>query len=377
MWSESWGTSYLQAPLDSVTRFCQAISQNPPKSSSICIVPRGLWFETHHSNTYTPRYYEVGNILKPLRMLRNIDSVSIVPAEKNEYVLYNEPDAGEIQPHHISLDFVKELTLLTQGSTPVKHLFLMNKRLISYAQKFERNHLFKSMMRSSQVKALCQLRDARLTHYFYFANPHRANFYHPVENALDYSGAAAELDSLLYFLEARKTVLEYLEPQYRRLTESALQMVEYVKEHKAAGGLQPFGHQSKAWGSWTECTRGIEGVPSYLYSTGMVLVEEYAKSFERVMLHGQHKLTSEESSTITTSLIPRCRENFFYTNWVRLFIAKAAGYRSINSCSSLDLSSMTWTSNSSRSARLGRSFWTWTLKISDMISVWNCGDATR
>jgi hypothetical protein len=29
-------------------------------------------------------------------MLRNIDSISIVPAEKIEYVLYREPDAGEI-----------------------------------------------------------------------------------------------------------------------------------------------------------------------------------------------------------------------------------------------------------------------------------------
>lgn len=103
---------------------------------SICIVPRGLRFEIslYQSHAFTPQYYEIGNILKPLRMLGNIDSISIVPAEKIEYVLYREPDAGEIQPHHISPDLVKELTLLTQDSTPIKHLFLMNKRLVSYAQ---------------------------------------------------------------------------------------------------------------------------------------------------------------------------------------------------------------------------------------------------
>lgn len=224
----------LEAPLDSVTRFCQAISQLPPKSMSICVVPRGLCFEIslYRSNAFTPQYYEIGNILKPLRMLRNIDSISIVPAEKNEYVLYKEPDAGEIQPHHISLDLVRELTLLTQDSTPVKHLFLMNKRLISYAQTFERNYLLKSMMRSSQGNALSRLRsvrDAPYNHDTYFANPYRADLYHPVENALNHASAAIEIDALSYFLEARKTVLEYLEPQYRRISESALQMVEYVR----------------------------------------------------------------------------------------------------------------------------------------------------
>lgn len=217
-------------------------------------------------------------------MLRNIHIISIVPAEKIEYVLYREPDAGEIQPHHISPDLVKELTLLTQDSTPIKHLFLMNKRLISYAQTFERNYLFKSMMRSSQGKALSRLRsvrDAPSIHDTNFANPYRANLYHPVENALDHASAAVEIDALLYFLEARKTVLEYLEPQYRRITESALQMVEYVKEHKTAGGLQPFGQPSEVWGSLTEYSRSIEGTPSHLFSTGMVLVEEYANSFVR------------------------------------------------------------------------------------------------
>jgi hypothetical protein len=93
-----WNGINLQAPLDSVTRFGQAISQHPPKSLSICIVPRGLCFEIslYQSHAFTPQYYEIGNILKPLRMLRNIDSISIVPAEKIEYVLYREPDAGEI-----------------------------------------------------------------------------------------------------------------------------------------------------------------------------------------------------------------------------------------------------------------------------------------
>jgi hypothetical protein len=124
-------------------------------------------------------------------------------------------------------------------------------------------------------------RDAPCNHDTYFANPYRANLYHPVENALDHASAAVEIDALSYFLEARKNVLEYLEPQYRRIIGSALQMVEYVKEHKTAGGLQPFGHRSEAWGNWTEYTRGIEGNPSYLYSTGMVLVEECAKSFVR------------------------------------------------------------------------------------------------
>lgn len=281
-----WNGLNLQAPLDSVTRFCQAISQHPPKSLSICIVPRGLCFEIslYHSHATIPQYYEIGNILKPLRMLRNIDSLSIVPAEKIECVLYREPDAGEIQPHHISPDLVKELTLLTQDSTPVKHLFLMNKRLISYTQTFERNYLFKSMMSSSQGKALCRLRsvrDAPSKHEAYFANPYRANLYHPVEHALDHASAAVEIDALPYFLEARQTVLEYLEPQYRRITESALQMVEYVKDHKTAGGLQQFGQRSEAWGSSAEYRRSIEGIPSRLFSTGMVLVEEYAKSFVR------------------------------------------------------------------------------------------------
>jgi hypothetical protein len=195
--SNSRGGLNCQAPLDSVTRFCQKISQHSPKSLSVCIVPRGLCFKICRLQFFTPQYYEIGNILKPLRMLRNIDRISIVYAEKNEYVLYKEPDAGEIPPHHISLDLVRELTLLTQDSTPVKHLFLMNKRLISYAQTFERNYLFKSMMKSSQEKALGRLRsvrDAPSNQYTYFINPYRATPYHPVENALDHPSAAVETD---------------------------------------------------------------------------------------------------------------------------------------------------------------------------------------
>jgi hypothetical protein len=86
--SKSRGGLISQAPLDSFTGFCQAISQNPPKSLSICIVPRGLCFEISRVHPFTPEYYEIGNILKPLRMLRNIDRISITSAEKNDYVLY-------------------------------------------------------------------------------------------------------------------------------------------------------------------------------------------------------------------------------------------------------------------------------------------------
>ncbi|PMD18631.1 hypothetical protein NA56DRAFT_691078 [Hyaloscypha hepaticicola] len=307
-----WNGLNLQAPLDSVTRFCQAISQHPPKSLSICI------------------------------------------------------DAGEIQPHHISPDLVKELTLLTQDSTPVKHLFLMNKRLISYTQTFERNYLFKSMMSSSQGKALCRLRsvrDAPSNHDAYFAN-----LYHPVENALDHASAAVEIDALSYFLEARQTVLEYLEPKYRRITESALQMVEYVKDHKTAGGLQQFGQRSEAWAGSAEYRRSIEGIPSRLFSTGVLLVEEYAKSFVR------------DAPWTTQVNIRRIQHEYdlSYSTLPRELLLHQLGraFESKGCWKSLDrflelfklvVDDMDKQLLEIRKAR--RSFSTWTSKISDMISI--------
>jgi hypothetical protein len=241
--SKSRGGLNRQASLDSVTRFCEAISQHSPKSLSVCIVPRGLCSESCRLQFFTPQYYEIGNILKPLRMLRNIDRISIVHAEKNEYVLYKEPDAGEIQPHHISLDLVRELTLVTQDSTPVTHLFLMHRRLISYVQTFERNYLFKSMMKFSQGKGLARLRsvrDAPSNQYTYFTNPYRATPYHPIENALDHTSAAVEIDALSYFLEARKTVLEYLEAQYRRISDLHCKWLNTSKCIRLPEDFSPF-----------------------------------------------------------------------------------------------------------------------------------------
>jgi hypothetical protein len=148
-----------------------------------------------------------------------------------------------IQPHHISLDLVRELTLLTRDSTPVKHLFLRNKRLISYAQTFERKYLLKSMMMSSQGKALSRLRLVRDTpsnQYTYFTNPYRATHYHPVENALHHVSAAVEIDALSDFLEARKTVLEYLEAQYRRISDLHCKWLNTSKCIRLPEDFSPF-----------------------------------------------------------------------------------------------------------------------------------------
>lgn len=278
--SKSLRWTSRQAPLDSVVQFCRAISQHPPKSLTVSMVPRGYCFEDNIRRTFFhPQYHDMVQVLKPLRMLRKIGKISIVSAGDDEWALYAEPTAGDIQPHDVSPDLVNELTLLAQGDTPVRHLFLMNRKLISYAQTFERNELFKLMMRSSQGKALHRL-NPKSDHVFYsfyqedhsYENPYRQVPYHPVENALDHASIATELDAVPYFLQARKTVLEYLEPQYRRISECALQMVEYVKQNKIAGG----GSQVSL--SAQSC---MAAYSPQVYCAGIMLLEDYAKSFVR------------------------------------------------------------------------------------------------
>jgi len=226
-----------EAPTPSFVHFCRAICQHPPKSLTVSIVPRGNCLVKQLCNyaNVTAQYHDITEVLKPLRMLRNIKRVSIVAGEIPDFPVYREPAPGEIQPHEISPALITELSQLAQGDKPVKHIFLMYRKLVAYAQTFERIKGFKSDMDPHYGQALHRLRSSgKYIGGGDWGSPYKGNPHHPVENALDYASAACELGKVSTFLKARKAVLEYLEPQYRRILECSLQLLEYIKQHKVA-----------------------------------------------------------------------------------------------------------------------------------------------
>lgn len=234
-----------QAPTPSFVLFCRAICQHRPKSLTVSLVPRGnclldpSYFDL---DTLTTDYHDVTKVLKPLRMLRNIGRVSIVAGGLRDFPVYTQPAPGEIQPHEISPALVAELLQLAQGDTPVKDIFLMYRKLVAYAQTFERNEQFKSAMDPRYGQALHRLRPSdndmdRDCNGGNWGSPYRGSPFHPVENALDYASAACKLGKVSTFLEARKAILEYLEPQYHRILDSSLQLLESIKEHEVPGSF--------------------------------------------------------------------------------------------------------------------------------------------
>jgi len=218
-------------------------------------------------------------LLKPLQQIRNLKAFEVrLGYLKNAHskIVFALLPNPALDGH---AEFIKEVSTLVLGTTPYEPLFNMFKALRRYAQTFERSKVFATMMGFDYVwfgfgygksqdfdddeleDETDVLIDTTPFNPFLGENWFRYNVAmqytkhntpHPVELNLHLawltSGAiigGEDPANLSYraeqpdseFKAYRKVVIDYLEPQYKRIVGAAFQMSELIKEEKKTGGM--------------------------------------------------------------------------------------------------------------------------------------------
>ena len=190
--------------------------------------------------------------------------------------------------HSFPTGFQANLKLLVQGNQPVTYVFKMYHNLLAYAQSFDRNPNYKSEMKP--IYGLSRHFETELLHAEQkfgdddseYAHLDRSipfdlecsqNTFrnHPLEQSLGYASTAGELQRIQMFKRYRANVIEFLEPQYRRITKASMVLADFVKRGKVPGCLFDNIHHSASQFDIEEL------------GCGLVVLENYSKSFVRDM----------------------------------------------------------------------------------------------
>ncbi|KAG4435405.1 hypothetical protein IFR05_009112 [Cadophora sp. M221] len=172
--------------------------------------------------------------------------------------------------------FEVELTLLVQSQEPVEKAFKMYSSLISYAQSFELLEPFKQDMAIGEDEAIDitepQFSTNDLYLYRKLGNPLKNGVHpHPVEAAVMQAKHFGENEDVLSFKVERAFALQYLEPQYQRMSAAVSHLVEFVKDEKCTGGIfDCYGYEMD---DAEDCLAK--------FSVAMLLLEDYDASFNR------------------------------------------------------------------------------------------------
>lgn len=112
----------------------------------------------------------------------------------------------------------------------------MHERLVTYAQTFERNPIFKMDMELHYGVVESYIKYGRpscgTSSIFKHDNP-----IHIVEQMLESASLASNTNNLKNFKIARQKVLEFLEPQYQRVVAAASEMAAHIKATKKTDEL--------------------------------------------------------------------------------------------------------------------------------------------
>jgi hypothetical protein len=260
-------------PMPQLIQFCRSLCDTNVQTLEIAIIPQGREFEMPPPLNRVVRYHPIEKLLQPLRLLRNLQNLEIAEVEYQDLpARLQRPVPPDFQGSHIISDeFVAELQQLTQGNSPAERVFKQYENLLTYAKAFERDENFKSEMEP----IFGHVKSSRSRSPFYYRgsqnNPYlQMKRFHPVEEALMEASVASEDNDGDLFRMARAAVVEYLEAQYQRMSDAALQVTEFVKAMKTAGSI--FSPSAK-----------MIGYTAYhpIWVQGLVLLLEYAWSFER------------------------------------------------------------------------------------------------
>jgi hypothetical protein len=268
------------APIYNFVTFCRAISDNLPRSLKVWIMPKGyIWDKEVRFRSY----YDVTAVLQPLSLLRNISEIHLGEVPINELSTFRPVlRQSTSSPHDFPAHWLENMKALVKSDKPLACVWKMYQKLLNYAQSFERNDQFRENMEPIWGSGTCYAKrkvegaswswrtwNREMGGLNQSKNPFFLSPAHPVEEGLLLGNVGSEKNDIELFLNARATVLGYLEPQYQRIANASLQLAEFVKaEKKRGGGL--FGPSLlENYEVEPRCTRAL------------LLLEDYAQSFIR------------------------------------------------------------------------------------------------
>jgi hypothetical protein len=253
--------------------FCQQVARSSLRSLEVVVLPQLKHIDRR---TVASRLLFT---LSDLSILRGIGNLQIRDAPTHDLVgvhTYPIPEEAYL-PIIQSLgaderDQLRHIVDLARGDSPVESLCEMYNHLADYTQLFEGYGPFKLEMRYYLPFHPAQWG----SEYLKFKSSNWENPYtglHPVELALRRAREAREDRDTTEFKVQRDTVLQYLEAQYQRMLAASINIVEFIKREKRVGGLFEYA----SGGSYYRHARGRK------YEEALVLLEDYAKTFERDM----------------------------------------------------------------------------------------------
>ncbi|CAG8952678.1 hypothetical protein HYFRA_00008920 [Hymenoscyphus fraxineus] len=295
-------------------RFCCAIAHSSPRSMDIAIVPKGMIRIGYPAN----QYISMGNMLQPLSNVRNVETVRFRDATIFEIPDFVAQDEDALEFHsHMEEEALLEVQLVEQmqGNVKIEFAYEMYHPLLRYAQAFEQYGPFKELMALTEDEYTERDgigSDDDYANWCAKGNPFYGDYVHPVEKNLMAAKLEAGKNHVSAFKALRKSVLEYLENQYQRITKAAGDLSNFVLTQKSTYGL------------FDPNTRHL---PVYLNGdtqsgvlTAMVLLENYSTSFKRDMpLETKMQCYSLDYSF--SSLYGMMEPNFQFERVVRAFEA--------------------------------------------------------
>ncbi|KAH8790696.1 hypothetical protein BGZ57DRAFT_962174 [Hyaloscypha finlandica] len=284
----------FEDPIYNFVTFCRAMSDNVPRSLKVWIMPKGYsWVPEPEFR----RYYDVTKVLQPLSLLRNISEIHLGELPIDELPAFRPMlPQSTTSPHDFPAHWLENMKALVKSDKPLARVWKMYQKLLNYAQSFERNHQFRENMKPVWSRgawyAKCKAEDdswswriwnRELEGLSQPENPFFLSPAHPVEEGLLLGSVGSEENDIEPFLNARATVLGYLEPQYQRIANASLQLVEFVKAEKKPNGalFDTSRVEFQNYTIETLCTRAL------------LLLEDYAQSFRlsSILANGDLKIT--------------------------------------------------------------------------------------
>ncbi|KAB8296716.1 hypothetical protein EYC80_002136 [Monilinia laxa] len=302
----------------SMVPFCHLISlcEVPPHKMEIIIKPQ-VGGEVPRRSEYlglVPTEDEELRLIKPLEMLRGVQMMKFTHGESSD---------GDKLPTDISCRYIareselKQLVTCREKYWPVECPSKMYANLLSYAQAFERYEPFKQRMAANWLYQNSYMNTpnpykTQSPNPIQYSNPfgpHNNKYKsHPVTRHLSSAASAVRTHDVVAMMGERKTVVDYLESQYRRMVCESEKFGEFVdKQNKRYGVWDGIVRLQCEINRYAETMRTDTDpgnkevlkqdfiqrlkhrIRSIDFTEALVVLEEYAKAFNRDIPHETRK----------------------------------------------------------------------------------------